>query len=303
MALNRFALTVIALLMSASPIMLAQDVLSQARALYDAADFDAALKLLDETGADTGTPDRRQTVREYRALCLLALDRAQEMEQTIEQMIAADPFYRPGAGTTPRRFVAAFDRVHRQLLPSIVRERYSRAQTDWDQKRFADALDGFELVLRLVEEAGAESTESEGNRDPNAQWLADFAELAARHLEESRVAQDGSTHLRGEVVYQSSDEGVTAPVPIRQDIPSWPPIELPAGRFAGELELVVNTTGAVETATIVVPVHPAYDEAVLQASRKWKYRPAMKDGLPVNYRKLILISLAPQGRVDPVRGK
>jgi hypothetical protein len=46
--------------------------------------------------------------------------------------------------------------------------------------------------------------------------------------------------------------------------------------------------------TACIPVHPAYDEAVLQASRKWKYRPAMKDGLPVNYRKLILISLAPQ---------
>jgi hypothetical protein len=87
---------------------------------------------------------------------------------------------------------------------------------------------------------------------------------------------------------------VTLPVPIRQDLPLWTPTAANGERFEGELEVVIDTAGAVQAATIAVPIQPTYDRIILEAARKWTYRPAMKDGRPVSYCKAITIALAPQ---------
>jgi hypothetical protein len=40
-----------------------------------------------------------------------------------------------------------------------------------------------------------------------------------------------------------------------------------------------------------VPIHPSYDAALLRATGKWKYRPAMKSGVPVRYEKIVAIDV------------
>ena len=38
-------------------------------------------------------------------------------------------------------------------------------------------------------------------------------------------------------------------------------------------------------------IHPVYDTALMNAARDWKYKPATLDGQPVQYRKLLQISV------------
>jgi hypothetical protein len=254
------------------------------QALYEAADYDGALAALDEAG------NQDQRAREYRALCLLALDRMDDMEKTIEAMVQFDPVYRPAASQPPR-LRTAFDRVHRRLLPSIVRERYLQAKANQEKARYAESAAGFELVLRLLKEG---DDESEAVRWPDNQLRADFEAISRLRLDATRAAQAPRPVPQVHAFYRSTDAGVIPPVPIRQEIPPWQSDDLAAGAFKGELELLIDTRGDVQEVRIAVPIHPAYDPVILQAAAKWKYRPATKDGRPVVYRKSITISLMPQ---------
>jgi hypothetical protein len=64
----------------------------------------------------------------------------------------------------------------------------------------------------------------------------------------------------------------------------------------GVLELVIDNSGAVESAMMRVPVNPQYDRIALTAARNWLYQPATLDGAPVKYLKRIQVSLVPDGR-------
>ena len=64
--------------------------------------------------------------------------------------------------------------------------------------------------------------------------------------------------------------------------------------FEGLLRLQIGQDGRVTTAEIVRPSHPAYDVAVLQAAKKWLYKPATRGGQPVPSQKEIRVRLVPR---------
>jgi hypothetical protein len=282
----------IALLLWPRPLA-AQEFLSRAKELYEAANYEAALKSLDSAGRDTLTPDQRQSAREYRALTLLALDRPEEMAKTIEEMIELDPFYHPARDRTPR-FLSLFDRIHSRLLPSIVQERYSEARAHLENRRYTESAVGFELVLRLIKEAGTGAAASDPQ--PAGQWLSDMRSNTVRVLEQIRAAQEPAAReapngVPAQTVYRRADAGVTPPIPLRQDVPPWQSAQFDRAEVTGEIALLIDVHGDVADARITVPIHPSYDPVLLSATTQWKYGPATKDGQPVSYYKLIPISL------------
>ena len=42
-------------------------------------------------------------------------------------------------------------------------------------------------------------------------------------------------------------------------------------------------------ATIRQSMHPMFDTLLVDAARRWKYRPAMKDGVPVRFTKTLTL--------------
>ncbi|HVT73902.1 MAG TPA: TonB family protein [Lacunisphaera sp.] len=52
------------------------------------------------------------------------------------------------------------------------------------------------------------------------------------------------------------------------------------------VEFIVDTTGTVQSASIISSTHPGFDRAALDGVRRWKFRPGMKDGRKVNTRLL-----------------
>ena len=292
MTLKRVAIlsVLLLLLVFKQTTAIAQDLVSHARALYVAADYENALNALDAIEADARTAEERQVVREYRALCLMALLRMAEAVNTVRQMIDDDPFYRPAAGRRPPRFITLFDEVRRQRLIELGRMRYAEATIAFDEHRNADASEAFALVLRLVAEAEADSGGEQ--RDEELDRLERFT---TRFLELVQVRHQQTQVLERDT-FDSTDANVAPPVSIRQEIPIWPAPPNTSPPFVGELEVVIDAAGNVREARLTRPIHPAYDPLVLGSASTWKYRPAIKNGKPVPYRKVITISLMTQRR-------
>jgi tetratricopeptide (TPR) repeat protein len=263
------------------------DSLSRARNFYYATYYEEALDVLDQMTADGLVASELQTVREYRVLCLLALDRAPEAEKILEQMIESDPFYQPARESAAPAMLTAVARTRRRVIPALLPEAYGKARIDFDNRRYAESTARLERVLRLVKEANLLA----GGPDlPN---VRDIERLASSLLVESRAAGDRRPPSPARSIYSKADAGVTAAVPVRQDIPPWSAGMLDGSHLDGMLELVVDSDGSVRSARMVVPIHPAYDLVLVDAARKWRFRPASKEGRPVAYAETVAIRVAP----------
>jgi outer membrane biosynthesis protein TonB len=90
--------------------------------------------------------------------------------------------------------------------------------------------------------------------------------------------------------------GYTAPVAVRQDLPRWTPPNpsIGARAYEGAVKVSIGADGHVQDVSMVAPVHPMYDPLVLQAARRWVYRPATRLGEPAPSEKVVEIRLAPR---------
>jgi TonB family protein len=58
---------------------------------------------------------------------------------------------------------------------------------------------------------------------------------------------------------------------------------------SGVLAVVIDEAGRVANATIRKSFNADYDAVIVRSAQRWKYRPAMKDGVPVRYVKTIVL--------------
>ncbi|HEX7795971.1 MAG TPA: TonB family protein, partial [Vicinamibacterales bacterium] len=63
--------------------------------------------------------------------------------------------------------------------------------------------------------------------------------------------------------------------------------------FKGLIEVTIDENGSVTSATIQQSVHPIYDEKLLAMARTWKYKPALRNGVPTSSVKVVAIQLQP----------
>ena len=95
-------------------------------------------------------------------------------------------------------------------------------------------------------------------------------------------------------LFTENDRDVTAPVPIEQRLPVWiPPPSLRDRSFSGMIEVVVDETGRVTSAVMSKSVNAAYDGLLVSAAKNWRYRPAVRDGRPVKFRRMVSVVLSP----------
>jgi tetratricopeptide (TPR) repeat protein len=288
----------------------AQDALASARTLYASAQYDEALKLLDQMASAPASSEQQQSIELYRTLCLLAIGRRDDADRAIETIIARNPLYRPGDEMSPRTR-SAFSEAKKRVLPSIVQQQYAEAKSTFDRKAFETAA---VLFKRVIDALGDPDIDAAAAQPP----LSDLRTLAAGFYDLSvnaipppappppppaPVAAAPAVVLPPKV-YGPEDRGVRAPVTIMQDMPRYPGAVPPNG-LTGIVEVVINENGVVESASMVVPLKPlgpanasapmgnAYDKMVLSAAKKWQFQPAVMDGAPVKYRKRIQISIQP----------
>ncbi|MGE0815649.1 MAG: energy transducer TonB [Vicinamibacterales bacterium] len=89
-------------------------------------------------------------------------------------------------------------------------------------------------------------------------------------------------------VYDWRDADVTPPEPIAQAVSGWwgsrgaPE----PGTPLGAVDMLVDEQGRVTDARIYVSVSRVYDAVLLQSVKAWRYRPALRGGRPVKYRRV-----------------
>jgi TonB family protein len=278
----------------------AQDSLSAARDLYAGAAYEDALLVLNRLRAAGPKSDEVGAIEQYRAFCYLALGRAVDAEQAIEALVQAQPLYQPSVNDLSPRLRTAFSDVRKRLLPAIVHQKYGAAKAAYDRKEWADAEIKFKQVLEVLNDPDVAPAVS---RPP----LSDMKTLATGFYDLSVVAAAPPPPpppppveppppppvVAGPPrIYALGDPGVVPPVPLRQYLPPFP-LAAPGAPSPrqGSLEVVINESGAVESAVMKVPLNATYDRQALQAARTWQYKPAMLNGAPVKFRKVVQVSV------------
>ena len=239
----------------------------------------------------------------YRALCLIALGRSAEADQAIETTVTMDPLYQPAAADTPPRVRAAFAAVRHRVLPTVVRSLYASAKAAYDRKAFAEAADGLDKTVRVIDNLEGSNPE-----------LGDLRMLASGFLDLSKAAIATASvppppaPAPAPTPAQASLNLVDAPVALapapplpfsnvvakRQDLPQLPfSLASTKGQYRGTVEVEINEAGDVVGARVIQSVHVLYDPLLLVAARDWKYVPARIDGRPMAVRKRVDVVLKP----------
>lgn len=299
------ALTFVVLVVVAAPRVSAQESLDAARELYASAEYDSALAMLDGLLRNGSGGEDRHSIEMYRVLCLMAMRRDGEARGAIETLVVRNPMYRP-AGDLPPRIRNVYDETRRRVLPSAVQAKYQEAKTAYDAKDYVSARRGFSEVLEVLADPDMAAAANQSPLADVRTLAKGFEELSAKAIVPSgRVAASTEQPMvpatpvpqpppptpRVEKVYTAADTNVVPPVTINQRIPAFPErIRVPR---TGIVEVVIDPTGAVESATVIEPLTPQIDRLTLAATRTWQYQPATVNGVPVKYAKRIQVSVVP----------
>ena len=82
---------------------------------------------------------------------------------------------------------------------------------------------------------------------------------------------------------------------MERSLPPWNPPEQYRWRWIrGIVEVIVDQRGNVESANMVQSLADFYDASLIEAARGWRFKPALRDGQPVKYRKHVEVTMRPQ---------
>jgi hypothetical protein len=279
--------------------------LASARTLYESAQYEDALAAITHIASDGMTATERRESSLLRALCLLAVNRRDEAAAALEEIVRAEPLFVLPAGGTPPRLRVLLTEVRGRLAPVIAERHYAAGKQLFDSAQYAGAADAFTLVLQLAEEDNGANARL---KDLNTLAVG-FRDLAQRFSEGDRpkvaaieAARDldnttlpvrppaGSAPAAGSS--ETGEGDIVAPVALFQQLPPFPHTMLTRSfrPTTGVLQVVVDVTGQVKSATLVQRIHPHYDALLLDAAKKWKYQPATRNGQPVEYAKRIAVN-------------
>jgi TonB family protein len=300
----------------------AQDPLAAAKGLYAAADYEGALKALEEVNGEV-PPEVRLALEQYRALCLLAVGRKDDAEKAIEAVLDLDPFYEPREDDAAPWVRNAFREVRERVLPGTLQMLYGRAKQAFERKAYVEARDSFRQVLRVLDDpalpldkaaqadmrlvvggfldlaeaaasAQAAAVPAPGGTQPNqgAKPPANPAAApgTAKPAPETGTSGQDAIPEAEDTIYDANATEVIPPLPIRQTV-ELPDLVRPASEQAGVVEIVINRNGRVESVVIRQSFGEALDKFVQQAVNGWRYRAAMLSGKPVRYKRLVRIIL------------
>jgi TonB family protein len=284
----------------------ADDPLDAAKALYRSASYEAALVALNSPPPESNVDE----VDQYRALCLLGLNRAPDAQLAIDRLIVRHPLMELDESESPK-VVAMYRDARRRLLPAAAKSLYASAKANFERGELTTASTQFHDVSAIVSSADMANDGSLAD----LKMLADgFIKLTEQSSARAAVSVPPPPEPKAEVaaptpaasvpvaspkIFGGADADVVPPAALVQSFPRWNPPQGVAAMmpYSGVLEVVVNENGGVDAAVVSRPVFPPYDRALLAAAKTWQYVPAKRNGQPVKYRKVIEVVLSP---VKPV---
>jgi TonB family protein len=287
-------LTLVASISSASIAFAADEPLSDAKALFAAASFDGALAALDRL--DSANAARPEAL-EYKVLCLLALGRSADAQKITETLVTTVPTFAPADTDLSPKFLELLTETRRRIVPTIARRLFADARDQYRSKNNADATRVFQQVMTLAgDRVWRDTAEAEDLRTLASGFLELLDGAAAPA---PKAAAEPPPPAAPPVVPPSPASiaaalgQLEAPVPIRQTMPRWvAPDRVSAMRtFHGTIKVRIGVDGRVVDAMIATPTHPDYDKLLLDVARTWLYKPALRNGQPIEVEKVVDFNL------------
>jgi TonB family protein len=276
----------------------AAQALARAKEMYLSASYDEALTVLD--GVQEEAPNgAAMEIAQYRVFCLMALGRGDDAKKTMESMVSVDPFYRLPDALTPPRIRTAYQDTRRAMLPLLVQRRYMDAKTAFDKKD-PRAVDYFDRVLALIDDPELKGGPAMADLRTVASGFRDLAKAASAPPPPPPPAPvvappppETPAQPRRAAAPPAGNE-IVPPVTISQPMPRWAPMP-PYDRmtYRGSVVVLVNEQGDVAAVTIQKSIHPAFDRDLVKMARTWKFKPAMRNGAPTEFEKVVEIELKP----------
>jgi TonB family protein len=301
-----------------------EDSVAAARQLYANAAYDEALGMLDRLERTGAAADR--DVPLTRALCLMGLNREDEARGAMTTLVDLDPRFELDPADASPRVRELLRSVRAERLPAVVRTRYAASKAAFDAKdfnaaaaRFGDLMDlmkdpviqrdatladlrtlaqGFADLSKQLSTAGAAPEPSTPSPPDTAAASESTPETSTPPGNQAAAQPVATPPSRSATTANAagaptSGDAVVKPVPVTQRAPEWPP---QLGRVRGEALLasvlvVIDETGGVTSARTHASVNPVYDSLLVDAARRWKYKPATKGGVPVPYTLLVTVSV------------
>jgi TonB family protein len=256
--------------------------LAAVRTLYGSAAFDEALARLSRFKAPDALQDQADT---YRALCLLALGRAREAEDVVQELLQRNPKYLPDEADVSPKLILVFRSVRARLLPEAAKALYVSARATFDATNFELASTQFRELLLMI-------------GDANEGGLGDLRLLAEGFMKLGDAARSNAPAgvnpaslvtpdpAAKSPVYSILDRDVVAPVEITRMVPTMvTPRGTQPALYQGLIEVIINENGRVESATVKRSITAAFDAELLAAAETWRFQPATRNALPVKYRR------------------
>jgi TonB family protein len=110
--------------------------------------------------------------------------------------------------------------------------------------------------------------------ESGSQPMRDSTNFAVR----SEAADDPCSNLRP----LKTGHGVTPPIVVRRVEPTFPFGNVRRAAGIVILEAVINRKGQVCSVRVVKSLSPAVDSSTVEALKQWQFKPATKDGAPVD---------------------
>jgi TonB family protein len=288
-------LVLIVLVASPSP---GQTQMASVRELYASASYEDALNALASVnGGDSATVIEAE---QYRALCLLAIGRQGEARDSVRRLVEQDPLYSPVEAEVTPRIATLFAETRRELLPAAARREFADAKALYERSEHDQAVERLERVVRMTSDPVVDAVAGMEDLHLVADGLLTLARAkaasdaaAARAASPPAPAPASPATPPAPFIYGGDDPSVSVPVALTQEMPPWrPPTNLRNGVvLTGLVRVIIDESGKVESATMLRAIHPSYDTVLLKAARAWTFKPALKDGQPVKYAKVIEVQL------------
>lgn len=316
----RFAIALASLITAASTVVIGQDQqdsLARAKDFYASAAYEEALQVLTRLQTSPSSTDSTE-VAAYQVYCLVALGRSDDATHAIETIVKTDPLYHPSEAEASPRVRTLFENVRRPLLPDVIRDAYQKGKDAFAKHDNAAATADFDQVIALIDELGSSAepgladlrTLAAGFRDlsksaaaptptptptPAPQETTPGNNIAATPAVSApapaaRPTPAASDNTR---IFSSTDTDVVKPIGVSQMMPMWNPAN-PVDKlrdYRGTLELIIDETGKVTSATVTRSINASYDPLLVKAAQAWQFKPAMRGGTPVKYRYALDIHL------------
>jgi len=143
-------------------------------------------------------------------------------------------------------------------------------------------------------------------RDPGGSATAQLPPIVAFDLEPVLPAESGAsapleeaattsaaapevTPDRDDTVYSVDSRSIVPPIGVRPKLARQLPPDFDPTRL-GRIELIIGVDGSVESAKLLGPPRTVNDGLFLSVAKAWTFQPALRNGVPVRYRKTIWVA-------------